>query len=350
VLLADRRLILLDAASRERAVWGIHMEWDDGKTAAATKDIAIGWHEIGDLSTLLPSRDAFKAAFSKTYPSKKPGAVPVEAGVLYRFAREMAVGDVVIYPSKFDKTVNIGLVSGDYTFLPSVDPKYPHRRHVEWKIHAPRPQFSQPALNEIGSAITLFQVSTNAEEFVATLEGKPYNASDVDAATAADVAIQVEENVEDFIIKQLKNTLSPEQFEYFVAELLRCMGYYARVTPYKGDGGVDIIAHKDELGFEGPVVKVQCKQTLSPIGGPAVQQLLGAIQSGENALFITLGDYTTDAMRIERGKSNLRLIGRTDLIKLIFNNYEKFEPRFKSLLPLKRSYTPSTITAGPGAD
>jgi restriction system protein len=258
----------------------------------------------------------------------------------------MAVGDVIVYPSKFDKTVNIGLVSGNYAFLPSTDPKYPHRRRVEWKVHVPRPQFSQPALNEIGSAITLFRASTNAEEFLATLEGKPFDVADVDAATAAEVAVQVEENVEDFIIKQLKNALSPEQFENFIAELLRCMGYYARVTPYKSDGGVDIIAHKDELGFEGPVIKVQCKQTLSPIGGPPVQQLLGAIQSGENALFVTLGDYTSDALRIERGKSNLRLIGRGDLIKLIFSNYEKLDPRFKTLLPLKRTYTPSALATG----
>jgi restriction system protein len=258
----------------------------------------------------------------------------------------MSVGDVMVYPSKFDKLVNIGLISGDYTFLPSAGPEYPNRRRVDWKVHAPRPQFSQPALNEIGSAITLFQVSTSAEEFLATLEGKPFNAADLDAATAVEVAVQVEETVEDFIIKRLKNALTPDQFEYFIAELLRCIGYHARVTPYKGDGGVDIIAHKDELGFEGPVIKVQCKQTLLPIGGPQVQQLLGAIQTGENALSVTLGDYTSDAVRIERGKSNLRLIAGADLIKMIFNNYEKFDPRFKILLPLKHSYTPSTITAG----
>jgi restriction system protein len=334
---------MADTVSGERPIWGIHMEWDNGKTDPEKKEIAIGWYEMGDLSVIPPTRDAFKAAYVRTYPNKKPGAVPVEAGVLYRFVKEMAVGDVVVYPSKFDKTVNIGLVAGDYTFLPTKDAHYPQRRRVEWRVHVPRPQFSQPALNEIGSAITLFRVSTNAEEFLATLEGKPFDAADVDAATAAEIAVQVEENVEDFIIKQLKNALTPDQFEFFVAELLRCMGYFARVTPYKGDGGVDIIAHKDELGFEGPVIKVQCKQTLSSIGGPQVQQLLGAIQNGENALFITLGEYSSDAIRIERGKSNLRLIGRTDLIKMVFNNYEKFDPRFKAMLPLKHSYTPSTI-------
>jgi restriction system protein len=87
-------------------------------------------------------------------------------------------------------------------------------------------------------------VSTNTDEFLAVLEGKPFDAADVDSTVAAEVAGQVETSVEDFIIKQLKSALTPEQFEHFVAELLRCMGYYARVTPHKGDGGVDIIAHK----------------------------------------------------------------------------------------------------------
>ena len=81
----------------------------------------------------------------------------------------------------------------------------------------------------------------------------------------------------------------------------------------------------------------------STVGGPTVQQLLGAIQPGEHALFVTLGDYSSDAVRIERGKSNLRLISGADLARSIFSNYEKFEPRFKSLLPLKRSYTPSAM-------
>ena len=86
--------------------------------------------------------------------------------------------------------------------------------------------------------------------------------------------MQAEESVEDFIVKALKNNLSAKQFEQFMAALLRSMGYFARVTPYGGDGGIDIIAHKDELGFQPPVIKVQCKQTFATIGGPDVQQYL----------------------------------------------------------------------------
>jgi restriction system protein len=220
-------------------IWGIHMEWDDSTIARDTKDIAIGWNELEDLNKLPPSRDAFKAEFTKAYPAEKPGAVPVKAGVLYRFAKEMNVGDMVVYPSKSDKVVNIGIISGDYTYSPSINAGYPHRRAVDWKTHRPRAQFSQQALYEIGSAITLFQVTNNAEEFLAALEGKPFEAADVDATTAVETAVQADESAEDFVIKRLKNNLSSEQFEHFVAELLRCMGYHSRVTSYTGDGGVD---------------------------------------------------------------------------------------------------------------
>ena len=313
-----------------RTVWGIHLEWDDSTLSSAEKDVAIGWSAMDDLDPLPASRDAFKAAYAKAYPSEKPGAVPVKAGVLYRFAKEILVGDVVIYPSKADKLVNIGIIKGEYRYLPSVSAEYPHRRKVEWKAHPPRAQFSQQALYEIGSAITLFQVTNNAEEFLAALEGQPFEAADVDASSAVATAVQAEESAEDFVIKRLKNNLTPQQFEHFVAELLRCMGYHARVTSYSRDGGVDIIAHKDQLGFEPPIIKVQCKQTLQTVSSPTVQQLLGAIQSNEHALFITLGSFTPDAMLIERGKSNLRLIGGTDLVQLIFDNYERFEPRLRS--------------------
>jgi restriction system protein len=327
----------------EQTIWGIHMEWDDAPGSQDTKDIAIGWAALGDLDKLPSSRDAFKTALVQAYPTEKPGAVPVKAGVLYRFAKEVTLGDVIVYPSRADKLINIGLVKGPYTFLPSVNPQYPHRRQVEWKVHAPRAQFSQAALYEIGAAITLFQVTNAAEEIRAALDGKPFEALDVDAASAAEIAVQAEESVEDFIIKRLKSGLSAEQFEHFIAALLRCMGYRARVTNFVGDGGIDIIAHKDELGFEPPIIKVQCKQTISTIGGPAVQQLLGAIQANEHALFVTLGNYTPGALQIERGKSNLRLIGGPDLVQLILSNYERFEPRFKILLPLTQSYTPSAI-------
>ncbi len=121
------------------------------------------------------------------------------------------------------------------------------------------------------------------------------------------------------------------------------MGYHARVTQASGDGGVDIIAHRDELGFEPPIIKVQCKQMLGTIGRPDVQRLHGAIEREEHGLFVTLGSFSPDARTFERTKPNLRLIDGEELIDLIYAHYREFEPRYQALLPLKPTYIP-----GPG--
>ena len=121
------------------------------------------------------------------------------------------------------------------------------------------------------------------------------------------------------------------------------MGYHARVTQASSDGGIDIIAHRDELGFEPPIIKVQCKQMLGTIGRPDVQQLHGAIERGEHGLFVTLGTYSPDARTFERTKPNLRLIDGEALIGLIYAHYHKFEPRYQMLIPLKQSYIPGSV-------
>jgi hypothetical protein len=69
-----------------QTIWGIHMEWDDGATAPNAKDIAIGWHEIGDLRRLHASRDAYKAAFTKTSPRKKRERFPLRRAFFFGFA------------------------------------------------------------------------------------------------------------------------------------------------------------------------------------------------------------------------------------------------------------------------
>jgi len=323
----------------DRPIWGIHMSRDFGARPIEEGLVAIGWSHIGDLSKIPGDRDAFKTAVAKTYPNIKPGAIPVVAGTLFKFACEMRSGDRVVYPSKIDRKINLGFLEGDYLFKPA-ETSTPNVRRVRWHKRIDRTDFSQSALYEIGSAVTLFQVRSNAEEFVAAFEGKPLETADVDAELPDGGSDNAGETTEDFIIKRLKSGLTSYQFEKFVAHLLERMGYRARVTRATGDGGIDIIAHRDELGFEG-IVKVQCKQTLATIGEPDLSQLYGHVQPSEFALFVTLGDYSSQASHYARNKPNIRLIGRDDLVRLVTDHYEKFDPRYQALLPLRRVYLPS---------
>jgi restriction system protein len=329
--------------AEERPIWGIHMERGFDTRPISEGFVAIGWEAVGDLSILSPNREAFKKAVSSAFPKMKPGAVPVIAGTLFKFANEIKKGDLVIYPSKIDRMVNMGVVQSDYEFKPGMDDLgCPNRRAIKWTSQISRAAFSQTALHEIGSAVTLFSVKNNAEEFMAALEGKPLHSDDVDAATGNAAAELAEEEIETFVIKQLKSRLSFRKFEFFVAHLLECMGYHCRVTQAVGDGGVDIIAHKDELGFH-DVVKVQCKQTLTTIGQPQVAQLYGHVQDGENGLFVTLGLFSAPAIEFERANQNLRLIGGDELVKLIFAHYEDFDSQYRIVLPLKRVYTVAPV-------
>ncbi|MFZ0424648.1 MAG: restriction endonuclease [Xanthobacteraceae bacterium] len=336
--------------AEERPIWGIHMEMQHGTRPVTDGFVAIGWPRVGDLSKLPSKRESFKKAVAAAYPKTKPGAIPVVAGTLFKFANEMKKGDLVIYPSKPDRMVNLGIIQSEYRFNATLDSEFPNRLQVKWSRHIARAEFSQNALHEIGSAVTLFQVKNNAEEFIAAFEGKPLEGVDVDAVTAGTASANTEEITTDFVIKRLKSGLNPTEFEYFVAHLLERMGYHARVTQQSGDGGVDIIAHKDELGFEDPIIKVQCKQTLSKMGQPEVAQLHGHVEARQHGLFVTLGDYTPQARQFERAKHNLRLIDGEELVALIFNHYDRFEPRYQVLLPMKKVYIPSSISSNDVVD
>nr|WP_249277268.1 AAA family ATPase [Rhodococcus sp. 06-621-2] len=153
-------------------IWGIH---NNRPEISPTVDSAvrIGWDEMGDLSELDASRDAFKAAMVERIPDTEPGAVPVNAGTLYRFVHEIAVGDIVVSPDRSTKTLNIGTVSGRYEFHPE-SPAHKHWRPVDWALTGvPRTELSTSAQNEISSLITLFTITTGQEEIEQLLATPP---------------------------------------------------------------------------------------------------------------------------------------------------------------------------------
>ena len=104
-------------ANEEKKVWGIHTM--DDNLFLNKSVIAIGWKEFGDCSKLEPTREAYKSHFIKSYPNGKKGAIATSAGMLYRFALEMKIGDYVVFPSKSDRKINIGVVESDFIYEPN---------------------------------------------------------------------------------------------------------------------------------------------------------------------------------------------------------------------------------------
>jgi restriction system protein len=339
--------------SNDTTVWGVHMGHHVSDRPVEGGYVAIGWPAMGDLTKLAPNREAFKDALAIAYPDKKKGAIPVDAGSMFKFLHEIKAGDFVVYPSKADRMVNIGRFKGTIQYHANDPDEYPTRQLVEWLGHFPRDEFNQSALNEIGSFLTMFRVKRHALEFLSKVDPNvkapsPSAVADQDAvedATDDDTATvaaseQAEANTSDFVIKRLMTQLTGHQFEDFMAHLMECMGYTARVTPKSGDGGVDVIAHMDPLGFQPPIVKVQCKRTTGQTPRPDVDQLLGTLGDGEYGLFVNLGSYARGAVELERNRAKLRLINGEQFVELIFEHYSQLAPRYRSMIPLKQIFVP----------
>ena len=179
-------------AAANKTVWGIHTM--DDPLFLNQNLIAIGWEEMGDLSAISTSRDAYKEKYIAAYPNAKKGSIATSAGMLYRFVHEVQEGDYVVFPSKIDRKINIGVVESAY-FYEATAALYPNRRKVKWLKHLPRTAFSQGALHEVGSALSFFQVKNYADEYFKALD-KDFKGNILEPDTDETVAQTADEIIE----------------------------------------------------------------------------------------------------------------------------------------------------------
>ena len=325
-------------ADEEKRVWGIHTKDDN---LFLQKDvIAIGWKEIGDLSKIKAERDAFKEKYAQVYPDAKKGSIANGAGMLYRFVCEVQLGDYVVFPSKIDRRINIGIVEGNYEYNPDAV-EYVQQHKVKWLKHLPRTAFSQGALYEVGSAMSFFSIKNYSDEYLSALE-KNFKKEDISNDSEEDESVgatadEIIESTKDFILKELSKNLKGYDLEQFVANLLNAMGYRTSVSAHGGDSGIDITAYKDELP---PRILVQVKSQDGDIKESTIQSLKGAMREGDYGLFVTLSNYTKNAQKYLENTPIIRGINGTELVDLILKYYEDLSEKYRKMIPLKMVYIP----------
>lgn len=128
---------------------------------------------------------------------------------------------------------------------------------------------------------------------------------------------------EDFFIKgqlQAIDSMKGTDFEYYCSDLLKEVGYEdTKVTKASGDGGVDIIAKKDNIKYV-----FQCKRFENNVGHKAVQEIYTALALNEadKAIVITNNKYFTKQAIDEARKLNIELWNRDTLENLIRFSYK----------------------------
>lgn len=303
--------------------------------------VAIGWHKMGNVSNL-KTREAFKQRYREAFPDDSPGQVPINAGQVYRFTCEIQKGDYVLTYLQATRMIMIGLAVDDYEYDPSVFGElYPHIRRVEWQRKVSRDDFSFPARNSMGSSLTVFNLDPHLREIDALVEGQPEEADVAEAEEETppffdEVKAQADELVSDII-----SQLVPYEFQDLVAGVLRAMGFRAISSPPGRDGGIDIIAHPDALGFEEPRIKVQVKHRKDSIGGSEMRSFIGALRSGDRGMYVSTGGFTSDAKTAaENASTPITILDRDDFIRLMLEHYEQLDPEFRAVVPLRKIWVP----------
>jgi restriction system protein len=118
-----------------------------------------------------------------------------------------------------------------------------------------------------------------------------------------------------YLSKQIEE-LTPYEFEHYIAELFKKMGYKSRTTNASGDYGVDVIAKNKE-----EIIAIQVKKYKgSPVGNKEVQRLLGAMQmkkiQADRCILITTSRFTQNAINQAEG-CPIELWDGKDLAKII---------------------------------
>lgn len=160
----------------------------------------------------------------------------------------------------------------------------------------------------------------------------------VQKATLDELEAQAFESIGKYL-----ESIDEYKFQKIASILLKSMGLHIEyIAPPGPDGGVDIIAYKDPLGFEKPRIKVQVKnyKEKNKIDVKPIRELRGLLNANEHiGIFITSSYFTKDAELFARQSDiHIKLIDRDDFIELWQENYHKLNEEERSYLPLHPIY------------
>lgn len=117
--------------------------WDEFYTSGI---MAIGWGEIGDLSTF-DSKDAMKIKMREVIDESL--SYKNAAHATWQFANEMKIGDIVFVKKGMHQIIGRGVVMSDYEYDDTRDDEYKNIRQVDWTQNGKWPHPGQAVMKTL---------------------------------------------------------------------------------------------------------------------------------------------------------------------------------------------------------
>ena len=201
---------------------------------------------------------------------------------------------------------------------------------MKWiRPDVPRSEFGQDLLYSIGAFLTVCRIERNDADsrVAAILTGSrdPGSDTSVDVSETVEAGNDFEEDdratldiaqiSRDQILERIRSRFTGHEFARLVNAVLQAEGYFTLLSPAGPDGGVDILAGRGSLGFEGPKLCVQVKASASAVDVTVLRSLIGTMQSfkADQGLLVSWGDsHATLSGR--HGRASLRYVSGTPTI------------------------------------
>ena len=149
----------------------------------------------------------------------------------------------------------------------------------------------------------------------------------------------IEQIARDQIARLIFSKFNGHEMEILVEAILQAQGFTTYHSDKGADGGKDILAAPDTLGFGRPRICVQVKSQDTPLERPVLDQLVGTMQNvqADQGLLVCWGGFKPTIKReASRMFFKVRLWDQNDLIDQFLMNYDKLNEDLRAELPLKR--------------
>ena len=129
------------------------------------KAVGIGWPRGSPLPEGREKCPKISTMLSRKHTLILKGQEIVNAGrQLYKFFREIKDGDTVVTYNSPEPKYHVGIIGGAVRSDPEVDAPFSNIRTVNWQHEVDRDTLSQAARNSLGSTLTIFEPSEEAEQ------------------------------------------------------------------------------------------------------------------------------------------------------------------------------------------
>lgn len=324
------------------------------KKFLADNRIYLTWgglnHDLGRVA----DRPALTELLEKVYPNFTRSHLANNCGQLWAFAHRMKPGDWVAMPSK-SKTVHIGEIAGKYVFDGKAESPYNHYRTVKWlETDIPRTNFDQDILNSLGAQGTVGEIKRNdSDARVRAMQANDWESvgakpklitvtdDEEDEVTdeASTVQLDLEQIGRDHIARTIYGKYASHGLEDLVEAILNAQGFTTHHSDKGSDGGIDILAAPDTLGFGRPRICVQVKSQTGALERPVFDQLVGTMQhvGADQGLLVCWGGFKPTIHKVApQNFFKVRLWDQNDLIDQFLAVYDKLDEDLRAEIPLKR--------------